>query len=188
MVFSTRRDFLKAAGITSGSLACAATVPAFLRQAAAASSDPERILVVIEMAGGNDGLNTIIPRQDPAYHEARPRLGIAPADGLRVDDAFGLHPGLRGLATLLEQGDFAAVQGVGYENPNRSHFESMDIWHSCQRKEEARIDGWLGRYLEVAGKQGSADPPAVHLGGEPQPFALMSREVRVPSIESLQRF
>ena len=95
---------------------------------------------------------------------------------------------MRGMADLLEDGKLSIVQGVGYENPNRSHFESMDIWHSCQRKNEPRQNGWIGRYLESTKLDHLSDPPALHLGQRQQPFALMSRDVRVPSIQSLEQF
>lgn len=165
-----------------------ATAPSLLRRAAAAAPDEDRILVVVEMAGGNDGLSTVIPIADPEYAKARPKLAISASDTLAVNDQFGLHSSLRGFADLLQEGNFAVVQGVGYDNPNRSHFESMDIWHSCLRKDAARHDGWIGRYLDQAGLDALADPPAIHLGSEKQPFALMSRDVRVPSIQSLQQF
>ena len=185
----SRRTFLggtaagAAAVMTFDSLA-----PSVLCRAAAASRTDERVLVVVEMAGGNDGLNTVIPHSDGGYREARPTIGINKSDALAVTSDIGLHPSLRGFADLLEENSFAVVQGVGYENPNRSHFESMDIWHSCQRKGEPRQDGWVGRYLEAAGLGESRDPSALHLGSEKQPFALTSRTVRVPSIQSLEQF
>jgi uncharacterized protein (DUF1501 family) len=95
---------------------------------------------------------------------------------------------MQGFADLLQNGHLAVVQGVGYSNPNRSHFESMDIWHTCQRKDQNRSDGWLGRYLESNNSLGSTDPAALHLGEDKQPFALTSRDVRVPSIRSLEEF
>ncbi len=163
-------------------------MPQVLCRAAESSQESDRVLVVVELAGGNDGLNTVVPHSDAHYAKVRPTLGIDRAETLSVTPDIGLHPSLRGLADLLEQGRFAVVQGVGYENPNRSHFESMDIWHSCLRKDQSRHDGWLGRYLEAAGVSDSQDPSALHLGHEKQPFALASRDVRVPSIQSLDEF
>ncbi len=185
---ATRRDFLGTAAAGGALITFGAPAPGMLCQAAAASPDDQRVLVVVELAGGNDGLNTVIPHSDDAYKKAREQIGIKQADTLAVTPELGLHPSLRGLADLLEQGRFAVVQGVGYENPNRSHFESMDIWHSCQRKSDPRHDGWIGRYLESDGLESSPDPSALHLGKEKQPFALMSRDVRVPSIQSLKQF
>lgn len=183
-----RRLFLTRAATGSAVMTFGTPAPAVLCQAAATARNDDRILVVVEMAGGNDGLNAVVPHSDPAYRKARPKLGIAKAETLAINGLIGLHPSMRGFADLLEQSRFAVVQGVGYPNPNRSHFESMDIWHSCQRKDVARQDGWIGRYLEAAGLRESSDPAAVHLGGDKQPFALMSRDIRVPSIQSLEQF
>ncbi|MEO1523804.1 MAG: DUF1501 domain-containing protein [Planctomycetota bacterium] len=180
-----RRQFLTQ---LSGVMAFGAAAPQVLCRAAAAGGDNDRILVVVEMAGGNDGLNSVIPHSDPAYKKARPTLAISKAACLPIDDEIGLHPAMTGFAELLEQNRFGVIQGVGYENPNRSHFESMDIWHSCLRKSQTRNDGWIGRYLEVNGGLSSGDPAALHLGADKQPFALTSRDIRVPSIQSLDEF
>lgn len=185
---STRRQFLSRSAKASAVMTFSTTAPGILCQAAAQDPQNERILVVVELAGGNDGLNTVIPHRDPKYRDARPNLRIDSADVIGVNDEIGLHPSLRGLADLLEQGQFSVVQGVGYENPNRSHFESMDIWHSCQRKGEPRLDGWIGRFVEQDSDAALSDPAAIHLGHDKQPFALMSRDVRVPSIQSLAQF
>ncbi|MDG2222136.1 MAG: DUF1501 domain-containing protein [Rubripirellula sp.] len=186
--FGSRREFLKRGAAASAVMTFSTTAPGILCQAAAQEPRNDRVLVVVEMAGGNDGLNTIIPHRDPDYRKARPQLAIDGGAVLNVSSEIGLHPSCRSFADLLEQGQFAVVQGVGYEQPNRSHFESMDIWHSCQRKGEVRQDGWLGRYLEQSGGGESNDPAAIHLGYDKQPFALMSRDVRVPSIRSLAQF
>jgi uncharacterized protein (DUF1501 family) len=148
MIRQTRRRFLTASAATSSVLTFGGIAPAFLREAAVDNERDGRILVVVEMSGGNDGLNTIVPYRNDQYREARPKLGISESQVLQIDDQLGLHPSMRGFADLLEAGHLAVVQGVGYPNPNRSHFESMDIWHSCQRKDQNRADGWLGRYLQ----------------------------------------
>ena len=130
-----RRQFLQGlAGIGLG---------AALPSVQALAPDPNRILVVVELTGANDGFNTLVPYADEAYRAARPELAIPKSELLTIDDHLGLHPSLRGLSNLLEDGQLAIVQGVGYDQPNRSHFESMDIWHTCQRKDEQRVDGWL---------------------------------------------
>lgn len=182
-----RRQFLgRAAG--SALVSFGATAPDVLCRAAEMSVDEQRILIVVELAGGNDGLNCIVPHSDAAYLKSRQKLRIAKPDTLAVTSQIGLHPSMRGFADLLEAGHFAAVQGVGYPNPNRSHFESMDIWHSCFRKHQSRDDGWIGRYLQSAGLAGASDPPAIHLGREKQPFALASRDIHAVSIGSLDQF
>ncbi|MCD0461105.1 DUF1501 domain-containing protein [Roseiconus lacunae] len=186
----TRRKLLRTGIASSAALSLHHDVvcPAVLCNAAEQSKADQNILVVIELAGGNDGLNTIIPHSDDEYRKARPNLRIDRQQCLAINSDRGFHPALTGFASLLEKGMLSIVHGVGYPNPNRSHFESMDIWHSCQRKDQSRIDGWVGRFLESLPRQGSNDPPALHLGHEQQPFALMSREIRVPSIQSLQQF
>ncbi|APZ95197.1 DUF1501 domain-containing protein [Fuerstiella marisgermanici] len=188
MSHSSRRQFLTTSAAATSVLTFGRRAPAFLQQAAADSQSDGRILVVVEMAGGNDGLNTVVPYTDDEYRKARPELAIGKSDVLKINDNLGLHPVMTGFADLLEAGHLSIIQGVGYDNPNRSHFESMDIWHTCQRKDENRIDGWLGRYLQEAGQATSSDPAGLHLGEDKQPFALMSRDARVPSIRSLDQF
>lgn len=186
---ATRRHFLSAA-VGASVVSLAAPIPRFLLQAAASESNAsgETVLVVIQLSGGNDGLNTVIPYADEAYRRARPQLAIPADQVLKIDDTVGLHPSLRSFADLLEAGRLAVVQGVGYPDPNRSHFESMDIWHTCRRKQEPRPDGWIGRYLDAAHKVAGRDAPALHVGDRQLPFALMARDVRVPSVRSLDRF
>lgn len=183
----TRRKLLGHTGQGASLLTFGVTAPGVLCDAATLSAE-QRILVVVEMAGGNDGLNTVVPIRDDLYRNARPNLAISSDDALSINDDLALHPSMRGMADLLEDGKLSIVQGVGYENPNRSHFESMDIWHSCQRKAEQRQNGWIGRYLESNKLNHLSDPPALHLGKRQQPFALMSRDVRVPSVQSLEQF
>jgi uncharacterized protein (DUF1501 family) len=186
---ATRRQFLSAA-FGASVVSLAAPVPRFLLQAAAREGNPsgETVLVVIQLSGGNDGLNTVIPYADDVYRSNRKELAIGADQVLKIDDYLGLHPSMRGMADLLELGRLAVVQGVGYPNPNRSHFEAMDIWHTCRRKDQPRPDGWIGRYLDAAHKTAGRDVPALHLGTHKQPFALMARDVRVPSVRSLDRF
>src|SRR5262245_4880206 len=99
--------------------------------AAASDSNSNLILVVLQLSGGNDGINTVIPFADPNYSTLRPSLGFATNDVLHLTDSIGLNPNLAKLKALYDQGKVAVVQGVGYPNPNRSHFRSMDIWHSA---------------------------------------------------------
>ncbi len=122
------------------------------------------------MAGGNDGLSMVVPFADDAYHRARPRLAL-PADKiLRLDSYAGLNPRLTGLKSLFDDGHLAVIQGVGYPNPNRSHFRSTEIWQTASDSDRNESEGWLGRYFDncCAG----ADPTVgVAIGGEmPQAF------------------
>lgn len=147
----------------------------------------DRILVVIQLTGGNDGLNTIIPFADERYQKARPKLAISPSDVLSLDSQTGLHPSMRGIASLLEERKFCIVNGVGYPNPNRSHFESMDIWHSCQRKESRSNDGWLGRLFASNSDPERTDSFGLHLGSEQMPLALAGRGVQTPSLATVEQ-
>lgn len=182
---TTRRQFLTATLQRTSVVALGGLAPGFLLRAAESSRRGERILVVVQLTGGNDGLNTVVPFTQEEYYKHRPKLAVAKSDALKIDDSLGLHPSLRGCAKLLEAGQLAIVQGVGYPDPNRSHFESMDIWHTCQRKTDRRSEGWLGRYADSL--KGS-DVPAMHVGGGKQPLALAAQHVRVPSVASLEQF
>ncbi len=166
-------------------------VPAFLTrsaQAAGKSADKDRVLVVVQLSGGNDGLNTVIPYADDAYDRNRIVLRIAQEQVLKVDDYVGLHPQMTGFAKLLEDKRLAIVQGVGYPNPDRSHFRSMDIWHSAQPEVAKPQDGWLGRSVARLDRHNGGDVPALHLGPQELPLALVSQERPVPSVESLENF
>ncbi|MEP3478329.1 MAG: DUF1501 domain-containing protein [Fuerstiella sp.] len=182
-----RRHFLKTTSAT-GIVALSGQAPSAFATAAANANSDGRILVVVEMAGGNDGLNTVVPLNDDRYRKARPTIAVSKPNAIAINDELAFHPVMTGMADLLNDGKLAVVQGVGYDNPNRSHFESMDIWHTCQRKTQNRIDGWLGRYLHRNGAESSSDPAALHLGEEKQPYAVMSRNVPVPSIRNLEQF
>ncbi len=187
---ATRRQFL--CGVGGAVISVAAPVPQFLLRAAAqehlAPAGGDTVLVVLQLSGGNDGLNTVVPYAHDVYRRNRPQLAISANQVLKIGDDLGFHPSLRGFADLWESERLAVVQGVGYPHPNRSHFESMDIWHTCRRKDQPRPDGWLGRYLDAAHQTAGRDAPALHLGTRKQPLALMAQNVRVPSVNSLERF
>jgi len=129
------------------------------------------ILVVLQMAGGNDGLNMIVPFADDAYHRARPRLSLPADQILKIDNYVGLNPKLAGLKSLYDEGHVAIVEGVGYPNPNRSHFRSTEIWQTASDADRTLNEGWLGRYFDNC--CGGADPTVgVAIGEEtPQAFA-----------------
>lgn len=190
-VTQTRRRFLRSSIGGATAIGIGASLPACFVEAAEQISQRnanERILVVVQMSGGNDGLNTVVPYSDDAYRAARPQLAIPTSEILKCDDDVGFHPAMSGLRELLDAGQLAVVRGVGYDRPNRSHFEAMDIWHTCRRKEEKRDSGWLGRYLDTHAARSGGDLPALHLGREQQPFAITSRNVRVPTVRDLAQF
>ncbi|MBM3823302.1 MAG: DUF1501 domain-containing protein [Verrucomicrobia bacterium] len=187
----TRREFLRH-GMTGASLAW--TIPAFLGKtmdllAASAlpgTADDAKILVVLQMAGGNDGLNTITPISNDHYQRARPRLALKPGDLLKANDAWGFHPALKGFKDLWDQGCLSVIQGVGYPNPNRSHFRSTEIWQTASDSNRFATHGWLGRFFDHQ-CQGCPATIGVHLGREaPQAFAG-PRPLGI-SMESPERF
>lgn len=142
-----RRNFLKTSAISS----TAALLPGFLRAYAPRRlyrSRAEKILVVVQLSGGNDGLNTVVPYQNDLYYQNRPSLAIPKSKVLTVSDELGFHPALSGLQSLYEDGFMGIVNNVGYPNPDRSHFRSMDIWHTASGSDEYLSTGWLGRYLD----------------------------------------
>src|SRR5688572_9793266 len=132
-----RRAFLSASGV----VAWGSTLPGFLSRTAAAApaldarGSKDTILVVVELTGGNDGLNTVVPFKDPQYTKLRPTLKIDPSAVRKLNDDVGLHPAMAGFADLYQAGQLCVVQGVGYPNPTQSHFRSMDIWQAGSQAE-----------------------------------------------------
>ncbi len=202
----TRRVFLQR-GLTFASLA--ATAPLFIErsargmllpdgaQVASQAGVPEdHILVVVQLAGGNDGLNTVVPYGADAYHRARPVIGVAaPGQGggqgrlaaLEFDRnaGVGLHPSMRGFKELLDEGVASVVQGVGYPNPNRSHFTSMDIWHTADTS--ASGNGWIGKYFDCT-CSGRPDPQGGVAIGRESPLAMLGQTQRPITFESAEMF
>jgi uncharacterized protein (DUF1501 family) len=177
----TRREFLRTSMLGA---AATWTLPVFLEKtffaldAMAAGAATKfvtgrdgTILVVLQLAGGNDGLNTVVPYADDTYHRARPTLALHDEQILKLDDYVGLNPKLTGLKSLYDEGHLAIVQGVGYPNPNRSHFRSTEIWETAADASRNETHGWLGRYFDNCCS--GADPTvAVAIGEEmPQAFA-----------------
>jgi uncharacterized protein (DUF1501 family) len=151
------------------------------------SSVTDRILVVIQLSGGNDGLNTIVPYRDELYAKARPKLGIPSSDVIKLTEELGLHPSLRAIENQFSENRFSIIQGVGYPSPNRSHFESMDIWHSCHPKKDRSQSGWLGRWITEQNAHPTSDSTAIHIGSDTLPLACQERGVQVPSLASLEQ-
>ena len=158
--FSTRRVFLQR-GLTI--LAATPTIPMFLDNTVMALNNARdnsavqqptgkdgKILVVVQLAGGNDGLSTVVPYGDDIYHRARPVIGQDAKSVLKINDYVGLHPNLAPMKAMYDNGHLAIVQGVGYPNPNRSHFRSMDIWQSAEPERDVVSSGWIGRYFDNA--------------------------------------
>lgn len=165
-----RRAFHRAVGLS----ALTATVPSFLhRTGLALDGDPtkgvppikglkdNRVLVIVQLAGGNDGLNTAVPYADDRYYKARPKIAVEKAKVHKLTDALGLHPEMGDLKKLYDDGGLAVVPNVGYPNPNRSHFKSMDVWETATPPERVGTTGWVGRYFDAECK--GADSPMLGL-------------------------
>jgi uncharacterized protein (DUF1501 family) len=181
-IMLTRRQMLSRSLLFS----VAPVVPGFLaRTARAAEAERDRrVLVVIQLDGGNDGLNTVVPYQDENYAKLRPKLHLTEERLVRLNDELALHISLKPVAELIEAGQLSIVQGVGYPNPNRSHFESMSIWHSAQLTEaEQGQYGWLGRALDARAQQ-AAGPHAVYASANSVPVALWGRRSATAVIRS----
>ena len=189
---STRRLFIQRG---MAMLAASATIPSFLNDTVMAltgGADPStltqlptgkdgKILVVIQLAGGNDGLSTIVPHGDDAYHRARPGIGLDAKNVLKINEYVGLHPNLAPLKALYDDGHLGIVQGVGYPNPNRSHFRATDIWESAQPDKEVTTSGWVGRYFDNTCV--GADP---HVGmsiGQTLPLAMQGERITPLALE-----
>lgn len=193
--FRTRRQFLRTS-LLGGAVAL--TLPSFIHRTfaamdgnAAASATQiatgrdNPILVIIQLAGGNDGLNTVIPYEDGAYFAARPNLAIGKDRVLSIGDGLGLNPRLTGLQQAIGDGEAAIIQGVGYPNPNRSHFRSMEIWQTATDADKTSTSGWLGRYFDncCAGE----DSPAIGVSiGERMPQAFSASEPRGIAVRNPQ--
>jgi uncharacterized protein (DUF1501 family) len=126
-------------------------VPKFLKAFERVDRVPpgNKVMVILQLSGGNDGLNTVIPIRDDIYYRERPRLGIDKAKALALTDEIGLHPALISLKELYDDGSLGILNGVGYPNPDRSHFRSMDIWQTGSGSNEYITTGWVGRYLDA---------------------------------------
>ena len=201
----SRRDMLRlgAGGLGFSLLGGIGPVPGVLSQAslAAAANTSGRILVVFEWFGGNDGLNTVVPFGSPQYYKARQNIAVQQREALVLSgsDGIGLHPQLAGVREMYDNGMASVIQGVGYPNPNRSHFKSMDIWHTADTS--ATGDGWLGRYFDAEccgqgkGESGAPeqnDPAGGGMAaiaiGRTAPLAMQGRMVKPISFENEQLF
>ncbi|MGQ0612819.1 MAG: DUF1501 domain-containing protein [Planctomycetaceae bacterium] len=179
----TRRNFLKG-GLA---LPAAAALPAFFARAVFGSPPGERVLVLVQLAGGNDGLSMVVPFEEDAYHRARPSLGLRGGQVVPLRDGIGLHGNLGKLRGSWDAGQLAVVQGVGYPNPNRSHFLSTDIWHTASLTPPSRWNGWVGRALDRCCGDG-AEVPGLQLGGQPLSLALVGERIMVPAVRDANSF
>ncbi len=188
----TRRSFIRSTALGA---AIGWTAPSFLastfdqlhaeaagRAIQTVTGKDAPILVVLQLAGGNDGLNTVVPFANDHYHRARPTLGLKADQVLKLDGQFGLHPALTGLKSLYDAGQLGIVQAVGYPNPNRSHFRSTDIWMTATDSDRYGNLGWLGRYFDNACT--GADPTVGVAIGRQSPLAFNAKKPTGVALEN----
>src|SRR6185503_4368921 len=142
-----RKEFIQVGSLATASL----MLPKFLKTFEGRPMVPagNKVVVIVQLSGGNDGLNTIIPVRNDLYYKARPRLGIESTKALSITDEAGLHPSLTGFKEIYDDGSLGIINSVGYPNPDRSHFRSMDIWQTGTASTEYSNTGWVGRYLDA---------------------------------------
>jgi uncharacterized protein (DUF1501 family) len=150
------------------------------------STKKDPVLVVLQLSGGNDALNTLVPYGDPLYYDNRPSVRVPEDQVLKIDDYVGLNPNMGPLKNLYDQGKVAIIQGVGYPNPNRSHFRSMDIWHTCEPDKQG-TEGWLGRAIKDLDPNKENVLTGVNFG-RGLPRALASPGVPVASVGNLSTY
>ncbi|MEN6495180.1 MAG: DUF1501 domain-containing protein [Thermoguttaceae bacterium] len=186
---TTRRDFLTHSLGTSALLSLFPAVPAFLHSTAAAAetrrNTSDTILVVVQLAGGNDGLNTVVPYGDDLYAKNRHTLRLSAKEVLKIDKLLGFHPEMKGFRRLFDEGLLTVVQGVGYPNPNESHDTSMRIWQTAQPERPECQTGWLGRTADMLACSDQADIPAMFVGQIARPLTLNAQRTITPSVRTL---
>ena len=142
-----RKQFIQIGSLATASIMLPKFLKAFETPAAVPAGN--KVAVILQLSGGNDGLNTVIPIGNDIYYKSRPRLGIEKVKALAITDEVGLHPALTGFKELYDDGSLGIINSVGYPNPDRSHFRSMDIWQTASQSSEYLTSGWLGRYLDA---------------------------------------
>jgi uncharacterized protein (DUF1501 family) len=185
---TSRRDFLKAAVGAPAVLSLGSAAPAFLQQAAAADPTPgaDRVLVVVQLSGGNDGLNTVVPYDNDEYGRGRKTLRMTERDVIKIGSDLGLHPKMTAMKRLLDDGHLGIVQGVGYPNPQGGHDESMRIWQTARLDAEVCQTGWLGRAIDAASV--GASVPGAYVGLPPRPLTVNAANAVVPNIRSIEEW
>lgn len=147
---TSRRAFIKkSAFATVGGMMIPNFLKAFEMQNLGQNQTTDKILVVIQLSGGNDGLNTIVPYRNDIYYKSRPNIAIPSEKVLKLNDEVGLNPAMESLRALYDDGLVSVINNVGYPNPDRSHFRSMDIWQTASESTEYLNTGWIGRYLDA---------------------------------------
>jgi uncharacterized protein (DUF1501 family) len=166
-----RRDFLAS---IAASAACLCAAPRSGIMEGLLPTDPDRVLVLLQMSGGNDGLSMVVPFGMDTYHKVRRASRIPTESVLKLDALVGLNPSLKALMPIWESGRLAVIQGAGYPSPNRSHFESMDIWHAADTRGRDAGEGWVGRWADAVPDETFDANTVVHVGGD-KPWSLHAR-------------
>ena len=186
----TRRDFLKAALGATTMLSLASPAPNLLLRAATAGTarrdERDTVLVVVQLTGGNDGLNTVVPYADDEYARNRPTLRLPPRDVHKIDSYRGFHPRMEAFSRLYKEGNLSILHGVGYPNSDRSHDGAMRTWHTANPDEANCQTGWLGRTADSVWNPNSINPTAMCVGPIAESFSLNAKNVVAPSIQSLE--
>ena len=151
-----------------------------------ATKQKDPVLVVLQLTGGNDYFNTVIPYTDGNYFDSRPRLQIPEERVLKIDDELGFHPAMGPMKDIYESGDMAIIHGVGYENSPRSHFRSMDIWHTCE-PDKVGTEGWIARALREIDPHGENPITGVNIG-QALPRAVVAPGVSVASVADVSNY
>jgi uncharacterized protein (DUF1501 family) len=191
MMPNTRRDFLRAAVGTTTLLSLGRDLPGLLTRAAAAAVLPQSgqrdtVLVVIQLSGGNDGLNTVVPYADDEYGRHRSTLRLPDADLHKIDSHLAFHPRMAAFLRLYKEGHLAVLQGVGYPHSDRSHDRAMRIWHTANPEHATCQTGWLGRVADQVWSPAYVDTAAVFAGSIDRPFGLNAERAVIPTIRSCQ--
>ncbi|MEZ0324484.1 MAG: DUF1501 domain-containing protein, partial [Fimbriimonas sp.] len=185
----SRRDVIKSGGMIAVGLVAPRWLSSIahadvLRQAKGVKAASDTVLVVCQLSGGNDGLNTVIPYANKLYYNFRPNLGVPDSKVLKLDENMGLHPALSGLHELFKQGKVAIVQNVGYPKASRSHFQSMDVWQAGSLEGRGK-GGWIGRHFDIQAAKHPLDP-VVALGlSTEKPLSLVGKQASIPCFASL---
>jgi uncharacterized protein (DUF1501 family) len=179
-----RKKFFQTGSLATASLLLPRFLKAFERPVMVPPGN--KVLVVLQLSGGNDGLNTVIPVRNDIYYRSRPRLGIEKDRAALLTDEVGLHPALTGLKGLYDDGSLGILSSVGYPNPDRSHFRSMDIWQTASDSRQYLTTGWLGRYLD-AQCNGCAQPAQVLEIDDVVSLALKGAQIKGMALKDPRR-
>ena len=188
---ANRRQFLGSTFKAAALLSLAPRVPPLLCRAAAAiepgrAGGGQTALVVVQLSGGNDGLNCVAPYSDDVYARSRPTLRLGPGDVLKIDDRIGLHPAMRACRRLYDERAFSVIQGVGYPDSSRDHPEAERAWHTARPDDPGHATGWAGRYADGAAAGGAAAVPVAFVDVTRPTFAVRSASVVVPVVRAAE--